>query len=229
MWIGRPTPLEDRLGGARQHDTPHSILLLPRADVGRLYGAPVVPPRTQPTVPSPRRRSYVRRWSCWPLEFAGNPRPPFRIGLPVEPRRPTGGGPSPPLKARMLRITCDRRARWFAQRRTSVTFHPSGTETPVRGWALPPFLGMSIRDARLACQIYAQARMLWAVTVTEAAERLRLSPATVRRQIANGRIKARKLGRDWDISEEEVRRYSALSRGRPGRRPKEPTLGLLES
>jgi len=66
------------------------------------------------------------------------------------------------------------------------------------------------------------------MTVTEAAQLLGLSPATLRRQIANGRIRARKLGRDWDIPEEEVRRYGALSRGRPGRRPKEPTLGLLE-
>jgi excisionase family DNA binding protein len=67
------------------------------------------------------------------------------------------------------------------------------------------------------------------VTVTEASEQLRLAPATVRRQIANGRIGAKKVGRDWDIPEEEVRRYAALSRGRPGRRPKEPTLGLFDS
>ncbi len=66
------------------------------------------------------------------------------------------------------------------------------------------------------------------MTVNEAAARLGLSPATLRRQIANGRIAARKVGRDWDIQEEEVRRYAVLSRGRPGRRPKEPTLGLLD-
>lgn len=66
------------------------------------------------------------------------------------------------------------------------------------------------------------------MTVNEAAEILGLSAATLRRQIANKRIRATKPGRDWDIPEEEVRRYGALSRGRPGRRPTEPTLGLVE-
>jgi excisionase family DNA binding protein len=66
------------------------------------------------------------------------------------------------------------------------------------------------------------------VTVTEAAERLGLSPATVRRQILNGKLAARKSGRDWDVTEDEIRRYRAVSRGRPGRRPKEPTLGLVD-
>jgi len=67
------------------------------------------------------------------------------------------------------------------------------------------------------------------MTVTEVAIALGLSPATVRRQIQNGRLAARKSGRDWNVPEEEVRRYRAVSRGRPGRRRKEPTLGLLDS
>lgn len=58
---------------------------------------------------------------------------------------------------------------------------------------------------------------------------LGLTPATVRAQIAKGRIRARKAGRDWDIEEGEVLRYRATSRGRPGRRPRQPTLGLFES
>jgi len=67
---------------------------------------------------------------------------------------------------------------------------------------------------------------IFGVTVAEAARILGLSPATVRRQIANGRIEASKPGRDWDIPDEEVRRYRAVSRGKPGRRPGQPTLGL---
>lgn len=67
------------------------------------------------------------------------------------------------------------------------------------------------------------------VTVGEAARRLGLSPATLRRQIANGRLGATKLGRDWDIPSDEVTRYRAESRGRPGRRRLQPTLGLLDS
>ena len=44
-------------------------------------------------------------------------------------------------------------------------------------------------------------------TTTEAARALGLSPSTLRWQIKNGRIKARKNGRDWLISVEEVDRY----------------------
>ena len=45
------------------------------------------------------------------------------------------------------------------------------------------------------------------LTLTEAAERLGVAPSTLRRQIANGRLRARKLGRDWTVSEREVERY----------------------
>lgn len=50
------------------------------------------------------------------------------------------------------------------------------------------------------------------LTLTEAADRLGVAPSTLRRQIANGRLKARKLGRDWTVSEREVERYRRDSR-----------------
>jgi excisionase family DNA binding protein len=64
------------------------------------------------------------------------------------------------------------------------------------------------------------------VTIGEAAKQLSLSPATLRRQISNGRLTAHKVGRDWDINEGEVRRYRAESLGKPGRRSDQPSLGL---
>lgn len=65
------------------------------------------------------------------------------------------------------------------------------------------------------------------VTVSEAADMLGISPATIRHQIRNQRLKARKLGRDWDIDPQELGRYRAQSLGRPGRRALQPTLGLV--
>ena len=68
-----------------------------------------------------------------------------------------------------------------------------------------------------------------AVTLGEAAAFLGVAPATLRHQIRNGRLAATKAGRDWMVTQEELRRYAALSLGRPGRRPREQlTLGLLE-
>jgi excisionase family DNA binding protein len=66
------------------------------------------------------------------------------------------------------------------------------------------------------------------MTVAEVAVALRLAQATVRRQIANGRIRAEKVGRDWNIPEEEIRRYRADSLGQPGRRRADATLGLFD-
>ena len=67
------------------------------------------------------------------------------------------------------------------------------------------------------------------MTLTEAADRLGVAPATLRHQIRNGRLRASKVGRDWAVSEDEVRRYAALSRGRPGRRGRDQLdLGLLD-
>jgi len=45
------------------------------------------------------------------------------------------------------------------------------------------------------------------VTLTEAAALLGLSPDTLRWQIRNGRIKARKVGPIWTVTPREVERY----------------------
>lgn len=51
-------------------------------------------------------------------------------------------------------------------------------------------------------------------TITQAAELLGLSPSTLRVQIHKGRLKGRKVGRDWQISAREIERYRAESKGR---------------
>lgn len=56
------------------------------------------------------------------------------------------------------------------------------------------------------------------MTLKEAADTLGVAPATLRQQIANGRIKARKVGRDWTVTAREVERYRTASLGRPGRK-----------
>jgi len=50
------------------------------------------------------------------------------------------------------------------------------------------------------------------LTLIQAAERLGVTPDTLRQQIANGRLKARKIGRDWTVSEREVERYKKESK-----------------
>jgi excisionase family DNA binding protein len=50
------------------------------------------------------------------------------------------------------------------------------------------------------------------VTLIEAAAILGVTAATLRQQIAKGRIKARKIGRDWQVSPAEVRRYAETRR-----------------
>jgi excisionase family DNA binding protein len=52
------------------------------------------------------------------------------------------------------------------------------------------------------------------MTTGEAAALLGLSPATVRRQVENGAMKARKVGRDWHITPAEVERYRRESLGK---------------
>lgn len=52
------------------------------------------------------------------------------------------------------------------------------------------------------------------MTLAEAAAILRVTAATLRQQIANGKLKARKIGRDWWVTPKEVERY-----GRENRRP----------
>jgi excisionase family DNA binding protein len=64
------------------------------------------------------------------------------------------------------------------------------------------------------------------VTLTEAADRLGVAPATLRHQIRNGSLEAVKVGRDWTVADEEVQRYAAFSLGKPGRRPRPDQLSL---
>ena len=45
------------------------------------------------------------------------------------------------------------------------------------------------------------------LTLPEAARSLGLAPATLRQQIRNGRLEARKVSRDWYVTAAEVDRY----------------------
>ena len=45
------------------------------------------------------------------------------------------------------------------------------------------------------------------LTLKEAAEQLRVTPDTLRQQIRAGRLRARKVGRDWMVTPREVARY----------------------
>lgn len=62
-----------------------------------------------------------------------------------------------------------------------------------------------------------QGRLL---TISEAAERLGLSLAMIRRYCSQGKLPAQKIGRDWVIRQNEVERFAALPRqsGRPALR-----------
>ena len=56
------------------------------------------------------------------------------------------------------------------------------------------------------------------MTLTEAAARLGLSPATLRGQVRNGALKAKKVGRDWTVTPAEVARYERESLGKRRKR-----------
>jgi excisionase family DNA binding protein len=51
------------------------------------------------------------------------------------------------------------------------------------------------------------------MTLLEASDRLGILPATLRQQIANGRLRATKVGRDWQVTPREVERYRRESLG----------------
>jgi len=55
------------------------------------------------------------------------------------------------------------------------------------------------------------------MTLIEAAALLGVTAATLRQQIANGRLRATKRGRDWWVTSREVDRYGRESRGHLGR------------
>jgi len=52
-------------------------------------------------------------------------------------------------------------------------------------------------------------------SLTEAAATLGLAPSTLRHQIKNGKLRARKVSRDWYLTPEEIERYrrESLRRG----------------
>ena len=58
------------------------------------------------------------------------------------------------------------------------------------------------------------------LTLAQAAARLGLSPSTLLTQVQRGRVRARKVGPVWTVSEREVERYRAESLGKIGRPPK---------
>jgi excisionase family DNA binding protein len=50
------------------------------------------------------------------------------------------------------------------------------------------------------------------VTIREAAALLGVTAATLRQQIANGKLRASKRGRDWWVTSREVARYARENR-----------------
>ena len=50
------------------------------------------------------------------------------------------------------------------------------------------------------------------MTLVEAAALLGVTAATLRQQIANGKLRAKKIGRDWQVTPREVERYRRESR-----------------
>jgi excisionase family DNA binding protein len=52
------------------------------------------------------------------------------------------------------------------------------------------------------------------LSIPEAAERLGLSPAMVRRYCASGKLPAQKVGRDWTLRQRDVERFAASPRRR---------------
>ena len=50
------------------------------------------------------------------------------------------------------------------------------------------------------------------MTIPEAAKSLGLAPSTLRHQIANKKLRARRMGRNWYVTPEEVERYRKVHR-----------------
>lgn len=55
------------------------------------------------------------------------------------------------------------------------------------------------------------------LTLNEAADRLGLAASSLRHQIRNGKLRAKKVGPVWTVSEREVERYQRDSLGKAGR------------
>jgi excisionase family DNA binding protein len=58
------------------------------------------------------------------------------------------------------------------------------------------------------------------MTLIAAAALLGVTPATLRQQIAASRLRAKKVGRDWQVTTREVERYRREVAGKPGPRRK---------
>jgi excisionase family DNA binding protein len=54
------------------------------------------------------------------------------------------------------------------------------------------------------------------LTINQAAERIDISPTTLRLQIQRGKIEAEKFGRQWVIRATEIARYAEETRGKHG-------------
>lgn len=61
------------------------------------------------------------------------------------------------------------------------------------------------------------------LALSEAAERLGLSPITLRTQIKNGVLRARRLGSFYVVTEREVERYRREHLGKVGPKPRGST------
>ena len=57
------------------------------------------------------------------------------------------------------------------------------------------------------------------MTLTEAAASLGLDASTLRRQVARGSLRARKVGPVWTVTKREVERYRSIHLGRKANRP----------
>lgn len=55
------------------------------------------------------------------------------------------------------------------------------------------------------------------ITLAEAGDLLDRSPVTLRAQVANGRLRARLIGKTWITTRAEVERYRRENLGQPGR------------
>lgn len=63
------------------------------------------------------------------------------------------------------------------------------------------------------------------MTLVEAAALLGVTADTLRQQVGKGVLRARKIGRDWQVSPREVERYRTEHLGRTGRKRKENRRG----
>ena len=60
------------------------------------------------------------------------------------------------------------------------------------------------------------------LTLAQAGALLGVSPATLRNQVRNGRLRATLIGKTYVVTPREVERYRAESLGRPGRHRSDP-------